>query len=119
MHSRAKQRSDKINAKFLVLQEGGFADILAVYLEKVKTQLEIYTGKVGYTGKKSAILTSLPMGRNMLFKVPHEIAELLGLPKNPSSYTFHSFRRTRANRAADAGSTTEQMVDFFGWKNSS
>jgi len=117
-HARAKQRSDKINTKFLVPQEGGFADILAVYLEKVKTQLEIYKGKVWYTGKKSATLVSLPMGRNMLFKVPHEIAELLGLP-NPSSYTFHSFRRTSATLAADGGSTSEQMVDFFGWKNSS
>jgi hypothetical protein len=110
--------SDKINTKFLVPQEGGFADILAVYLEKVKTQLEIYKGKVWYTGKKSATLASLPIGRNMLFKVPHKIAELLGLP-NPSSYTFHSFRRTSAIMAADAGSTSEQMVDFFEWNNSS
>jgi hypothetical protein len=52
-------------------------------------------------------------GRNMLCKVPHKIAELLGLLK-PSSYTFHPFRRTSATMAADAGSTSEQMVDFFG-----
>ena len=45
MHSRAKQRSDK----FLVPQEGGFTDILAIFLEKVKTKLEKYTGKVWYT----------------------------------------------------------------------
>ena len=117
-HSRAKQRSDKMNTKFVVPQEGGFADILAIYLEKVKTRLGKYTGKVWYTGKKSATLTCQPMGRNMVFKVPHEIAELLGLP-NPASYTFHSFRRTSATIAADSGSTTEQMVDFYGWKNSS
>ena len=52
MHSRAKQRSDK----FLVPQEGGFTDILAIFLEKVKTKLEKYTGKVWYTGRKSATL---------------------------------------------------------------
>jgi hypothetical protein len=34
-------------------------------------------------------------------------------------YTFHSFRRTSATSAADAGATTEQLVDFFGWKNGS
>ena len=51
-------------------------------------------------------------------KVPHEIAALLKLP-NPSLYTFHSFRRTSATRAADAGATTEQLVDFYGWKNGS
>ena len=117
-HCRAMQRSDKLNTKFLVPQEGGSADILAIYLEKVKVKLEKYTGKVWYTGKKSTTLANQPMGRNMMFKVPHEIAKVLGL-SNPASYTFHSFRRTSAPIAADAGSTSEQMVDFFGWKNSS
>jgi hypothetical protein len=28
-------------------------------------------------------------------------------------------RRTAATSAADAGSSTEQLVDFFGWKNGS
>jgi len=46
------------------------------------------------------------------------LRKVLGLP-NPASYMFHSFRRTSATIAADAGSTTKQMVDFFGWKNSS
>ena len=58
------------------------------------------------------------MGKNSVSKVPHEIAALLNLP-DPSKYTFHSFRRTSATRAADAGATTEQLVDFFGWKNAS
>ncbi len=68
-HSGAKQRSVKMKTKFLLPQEGGFADILAFYLEKVKTKQE---GKVWYIGRKSATLTSLHMGRNMMFKVPHE-----------------------------------------------
>ncbi|XP_023336004.1 uncharacterized protein LOC111707184 [Eurytemora carolleeae] len=58
------------------------------------------------------------MGKNSVFKVPHEIAALLKLP-DPLKYTFHSFRRTSATRAADAWATTEQLVDFFGWKNAS
>ena len=54
----------------------------------------------------------------MVGKVPHEVAKYLNFPE-PETYTFHSFRRTSATSAADAGSTTEQMVDFFGWKNGS
>jgi len=50
-HSGAKQRSVKMNTKFLLPQEGGFAAILAIYLEKVKTKQEIYTGKVWYIGR--------------------------------------------------------------------
>jgi len=117
-HSRAKQRSDKMSTKFLVPQVGGYADILSAYLEKVKNQLDKHKGKVWFTGRKYEKLTSQAMGKNMVFKVPHEIAELLGLP-NPSSFTFHSFRRTSATMAAHAGATTEQLVDFFGWKNAS
>ena len=62
------------------------------------------------------MLTTQHMGKNSVFKVPHEIAALLKLP-DPSEYTFHSFRRTIATRAANAWATTEQLVDFFGWKN--
>ena len=56
--------------------------------------------------------------KNMIAKVPYEIACRLAL-QAPEKYTFHSFRRTSATSAADGGSSTEQMVDFFGWKNGS
>ena len=64
------------------------------------------------------MLTTQHMDKNSVLKVPHEIAALLKLP-DPSEYTFHSFRRSNATRAADALATTEQLVDFFGWKNAS
>ena len=118
VHSRAKQRTDKMSTKFLVPDKGGFANMLDVYLKKVKEQLNIYSGKVWFTGRKSSFLVAQPMGKNSMAKVPHELAVLLHLP-NVSSYTFHSFRRTSATRAADAGASSEQLVDFFGWKNSS
>ncbi len=63
IHSRDKQRSDKMDTKFLVPHEGGFTDVLAIYLEKVKMKLEKYMGKVWYTGRKSATLTCQPTGR--------------------------------------------------------
>ena len=55
-HSRKKQRSDKMSTKFLVPQEGGYADLLAVYLDKVKSQLDKFTGRVWYTGLKTDLL---------------------------------------------------------------
>jgi len=115
-HMRAKQRTDRTSSKFLVPAAGGFADQLGNYLEKVHSQLGKFQGRVWFTGRKSPVLSSQPMGKNMVTKVPHELAILFNLPE-PKTYTFHSFRRTSATSAADAGATTEQMVDFFGWKN--
>jgi hypothetical protein len=73
---------------------------------------------VWHTGTKSELLKNLPMGRNMVSRVPHEIATRLGLP-DPNLFTFHSFRRTSATSAADGGSSTAQMTEFFSWKNAS
>jgi hypothetical protein len=58
------------------------------------------------------------MGKNKVSDVPHEIAKFLSVPEC-DKYTFHSFRRTAATSTADAGSSTEQLIDFFGWKNGS
>jgi integrase len=117
-HTRAKQRSDKMATKYLVPQTGGYATQLANYINKVNSQLEKFQGRVWYAGKKHSLLASQVMGRNMVARVPHDIAARLAL-MDPSKYTFHSFRRTSATSAADAGATTEQMVDFYGWKNGS
>merc|ERR1712107_842797 len=38
--------------------------------------------------------------------------------ENPGAYSFHSFRRSAATAVADAGATSEQMQDFFGWASS-
>jgi len=117
-HIRAKQRSDKLSTKFLVPEAGGFATKLANYINRVKDQLEIFQGKAWYTGRKHGMLVKQAMGKNMVSQVPHDIASRLGL-ENVEKYTFHSFRRTSATSAADGGATTEQMVDFFGWRNGS
>ena len=47
-HTRAKQRSDTTSTKFLVPEEGGFANMLAVYLDKVKTSWISTRGGSGY-----------------------------------------------------------------------
>ena len=117
-HKRVKQRSDKLETRFIVPEAGGYADKLACYLFKVNDQLKFFQGRVWFTGTKSDKLKTVPMGKNTVAQVPHDIAALLGLA-NPSLYTFHSFRRTSATSAADGGSTAAQMTDFFGWKNTS
>jgi integrase len=116
-HKRAKQRSDKKSTKFVVPQEGGYADRLGIYMKKLNEQLFKFQGQVWFTGTPHS-LKSQNMGKNTVGKVPHEVAKFLNLPEW-DKYTFHSFRRTSATSAADAGASTEQLVDFFGWKNGS
>ena len=136
VHQRAKGRTDKQSTKFKVPKkkvpprqpvEGeverpedsfDWAGCLAQYLDKVKGELGHYQGRVFYTGRKNGNLVNQAMGRNMISAVPHEVARFLG-KANPEAYTFHSFRRSSATAAADAGATPQQMVDFFGWKNQS
>jgi hypothetical protein len=108
-HSRVKQRSsEKLESRFLVPDAGGFAAQLGLYLFKVNNQLKMCQGRVWFTGTKSEMLKSLPMGRNMISKVPHEIATVLSLP-DPSLYTFHSFRRTSSANAASAQNILDQQ----------
>jgi hypothetical protein len=57
------------------------------------------------------MLKSLPMGRNMVSKVPHDIATVLSLP-DPSLYTFHSFRKTSSASAAFAQNNSEISSDM-------
>ena len=56
------------------------------------------------------------MGKNRLAEVPKEMAAHLELDE-PGRFSFHSYRRSAATVAADAGASSEQMVDFFGWSN--
>ena len=53
----------------------------------------------------------------MVSKVPTDMAKRLQL-ENPGCYTFHSFRRSAATAAADAGAASEQMINFLEWSNS-
>lgn len=78
-HTRAKQRSDKMSTKFLVPVAGGFASKLDTYINRVKDQMEIFHGKAWYTGRKSGLLVKQPMGKNMIAKVPNDIAIHLAL----------------------------------------
>ncbi len=118
IHSRVKQRSDQRESVFLVPAHGGFADRLGMYLGKVNSNLNKFTGPVWWTGTKGETLRATPMGKNIIGKVPHDVATRLKLPK-PEGYTFHFYQRTSATSAANGGMTSEQMQGFFGWKHAS
>ena len=132
VHDRAKGRSDKPSSKYTVPKkkvpkEGeeetvedsfDWAACLGQYLGRMKEELGKYQGRVFYTGRKNGGLVAQGMGRNKLAEVPHEVAKFLG-KENWQDFTFHSFRRSSATAAADAGATPQQMQDFFGWKHPS
>ena len=93
-HSRSKQRSDIQETKLLIpRRQTGicYASVFDEYLHSVKEILGQRTGRVWMTGRSGAFVKT-PMGKNILGKIPHEIAEYLKL-ESPKNYTFHSFRR--------------------------
>ena len=75
---RSKQRSDKRNSKFLVprKKENSCADVLDLYLITIKDKLGQYTGRLLWSGSASAFI-NIPMGRNMVSKVPSDMAKRL------------------------------------------
>jgi len=115
-HTRTKQRSDqRSSARFLVprTEENSCADVLDLYLRAIKDTLGKDTGRLLWTGT-AKIFINTPLGRNTVSKIPQEMALRLQL-QNPDGYSFQSFRRSAAAAAADAGATSNQMMDFFGW----
>jgi integrase len=119
-HARAKQRSDKTESKFLIPRakthgETDFASIIELYLHAIKEDLGKFSGRVFWTGRQLNFV-DVPVGRNIIGKVPHEMATYLKKP-NVAEFTFHSFRRSSATAAADSGATPQQMIDFYGWSN--
>ncbi len=114
-----KQRSDKKETKFLVPNDGpvNFAAVIDDYLNVIKSSLGHFTGRVFFKGTPAAYADQ-PMGKNLVSKVPCEMATVLGLD-NPVSFTFHSLRRSSATAAADSGASVQQLMDFYGWSNPS
>ena len=57
-----------------------------------------------------------PMGKNTIAQVPKDMASLIE-KEDSTLFTFHLLRRSSATCAADSGTTIQQMMDFYGWKN--
>ena len=116
-HARAKQRSDKKTTSFIIPRKPvngiNFASYVDEYLNAIKSQQSKVAGRVFWRGTKDSFMNQA-MGKNMLGKIPHEMAAYLNLDK-PEGYTFHSYRRSSATKAADEGATPQQLVDHYGW----
>ena len=117
-HCRAKQRSDKRETRFLIPKNAkiNYTGVVEEYLTHVKTSLNLFTGRMFFTGTSVAFFKQ-PIGKNTISKVPNEMASLLEL-ESPNLYTFHSLRRSSATAAADGGASVQQLMDFYGWSNS-
>ena len=92
------------------------ADIVDEYIRVIKETLGIFVVRLLWTGTAKTFINQ-PMGKNMVAKVPSDMAERINLNNDNGEYTFHSFRRSAATAVADSGATSEQMRDFFGWSN--
>ena len=73
-HSRAKQRSDARETKFLVPRShsgANYAGVLEEYLFAVRNEMGKVTGRMWFTGRNDIFIQS-PMGENYISKVPQE-----------------------------------------------
>ena len=108
-HSRAKQRSAKRSCRFLVprtrTDDSRNADIFDQYIRTIKENLGKLSGCLLWTRNAKSFLNQ-PMGRNMVSRVPSDIAKILQLD-TPGRYTFHSYRWSAATAVACAGVTSE------------
>ena len=105
-HTRAKQRTDKKETRFLVPSNDGdvdYASLVDGYLSIIRNDLGKFAGRMFWTGTPVDFRNS-PMGKNTISGVPKEMAKLLG-KESPNNFTFHSLRRTSATAAADNGAT--------------
>ena len=113
-HSRCKQRTDKRDSRYLVPNEGP-AEVVSSYIKPINDDLGVFSSRVFYRGNHMAFFSTL-IGKNLVSKVPAEVAQLLKR-ENPNTFTFHSLRRTSATIAVDQGASMQQMTDFYGWSN--
>ena len=124
---RAKQRQnhkrkDKVWSKLHVpykLKDSTFspAKLLEEYLNEVWEVLGKNSGRVFWTGREDKYIDQV-LGKNSLSKLPKEIAKYLKLD-NANRFVFHSFRRTAATIASEAGMSDNELCDYFNWMNPS
>ena len=79
-HSRAKQRSDKLETRFLVPRSGDFdyAAVVEKYLLPIIEQLGHFTGRVFYKGTSTSYMNQ-SVGKNTISKIPFEMSSFLGM----------------------------------------
>jgi integrase len=126
-YTPAKQRGEVKTSRFLVPinpESPGacYASHVRAYMTAVKKSLgsnqldadsELFRQCL-----KGGGYSKVPMGINLLYKIPGEVATRLNL-QDPMKYTGHSFRRSSATQMANAGATSTDLRRFYHWKNDS
>ena len=54
-----------------------YSRIVENYLEQIKEDIGKYSGRAFWTGKKSGRFVSQPMGKNMFFTIPRDMAKVV------------------------------------------
>lgn len=86
-------------SRFLVpryLEDSGkpnFAEIIETYLNILKIKQGHVTGRFLLTGTDAEFRRQIPMGKNIMCKIPQEVAELLN-KENKNEYRFLSFQKS-------------------------
>lgn len=114
-----KARGEVVSSKFLVPFSDQPDENMGIhvrrYLDQLK-KLQLLQGELLKTvADKNNTFLGRPMGKNTLAKIGVDVAQMLGLDE-PNKYTGHTFRRTAARRAADAGANLVQLKRHFNWQ---
>ena len=98
-----------------------FAPYIRNYLQRLREDLgenisgRLFKGTPEFANKPPVFVKQV-MGVHKMEKFGIDIAKKLGLSE-PERYTHHSFRRTSANLAAEAGCSSTEMMNRFGWSS--
>ncbi|CAN0074708.1 unnamed protein product, partial [Heterosigma akashiwo] len=95
--------------------------LLEKYIEMMEDDMTYAVGSSNQRfwakyNEASGKFVNSPIGKNLLAKIPSQIAEFLGLP-DPELYTGHAFRHTFANILANSGCTKVQLQQAGRWKS--
>ena len=109
-HTRAKQRTDKKETRFLV-----HVTLIMLLLRTTLRGLRATLGNSLEECSEREPIWNSPLGKNMISGITKEMTKLRG--KESSNDFTYSLRRTSATPAADNDATAQQLVDFYGWQN--
>ena len=109
-HTRAKQRTDKKETRFLV-----HVTLIMLLLRTTLRGLRATLGNSLEECSEREPIWNSPLGKNMISGITKEMTKLRG--KESSNDFTYSLRRTSATPATDNDATAQQLVDFYGWQN--
>ena len=116
-HCAKVKKADMERGRFVVPRDSIYFCVVEEYLNRRSPVSQ--EGRFFITGTKTTADRTTtgtfrvqPLGINKMYGIPAEVARVLALD---GSYTGHSFRRSSATQAAEAGASIVQMQRHYGW----